>query len=657
MTNSANSADLERLSRTRQSGSIAHLPDWRGIDAEDIETGVRELLDTAGAELRAIESDIDPTWSGLMEPRERIGHRLSAVVGPINHLLSVKYSDELQTAYDAVRSDIVEIGNRINQSRPIYEGMLALRDSAKGAELSTARRRILHEAIRSMERSGVHLEGEARARYQEIDKRLSELSNGFGTNLVKEEKDSRVTVTNADRLDGVPAPLIAMARQQAVDDGVDGSDEDGPWHFVVSGVSYVAIIQHAKDRTLREESARLVGFDTYADLSIDTKMASSTEAVWELLDQLESAARPVAEAELESLKRFMAAASAPDAEALRDYFQLPRVLDGLFDLVTRLYDVEISESDDDTIPVWDDAVQFFEVRRYGAVIAGFYMDPYARPGEKRGGAWMNTVVDRDRLLAVGDAPTSLPVAMFVMNARPPTDGRPGLMSLDEVRTLFHEFGYATQHMFTDIDEGGASGMSLVEWDSVELASQFNEYWMEHKPFLKALTAHVGNGEPLDDDTIDRIIDSRNFMIGTATLRQLFFGKTDMRLHESFGITDDGPEPHQIEADMMAETLVVPMLAGESQLPAFGHLFAGGYAAGYYSYKWAEVLAADAFGAFREVGLDNDEQLQEVAARFRSTVLGLGGSLPAAEVYRLFRGRDATPYALLADQGLLGSGAA
>ena len=191
---------------------------------------------------------------------------------------------------------------------------------------------------------------------------------------------------------------------------------------------------------------------------------------------------------------------------------------------------------------------------------------------------------------------------------------------------------------------------------MRLASQFNEYWMEHKPFLKALTAHVDTGEPLGDDTIDRIIDSRNFMVGNATLRQLCFAKTDMRLHEVFGLDEAYTRPRDVEAAIAAETLVLPMLDNESQLPAFGHLFAGGYAAGYYSYKWAEVLAADAFGAFREVGLDNDEQLQEVAGRFRSTVLGLGGSMPAAEVYRLFRGRDATPDALLADQGLLDSDA-
>jgi len=291
------------------------------------------------------------------------------------------------------------------------------------------------------------------------------------------------------------------------------------------------------------------------------------------------------------------------------------------------------------------------------VIAGFFVDPYPRPGEKRGRAWMNTVVGRNRTLAAPDQSSSLPVALFVMNGRPPEDGKPALMSLEEVRTLFHEFGHATQHMFTDVEEGGASGLNLIEWDAVELASQFNEYWMEHKPFLKAMTARVDTGEPLEDETIDRILASRNFMVGTATLRQLYFGKTDMALHQSYGLpgVNDDRTPFQIEQDVARETVVMPMLADETQLPAFGHLFAGGYAAGYYSYKWAEVLAADAFAAFREAGLDDENAITEVADRFRQTVLGLGGSLPAKEVYRRFRGRDATADALLSDQGLKAAG--
>ena len=691
---------LARLELTTTSGTIAHLPVWAGIAAADVEPGVTELVDMATAEFAALEESLEPTWAGLMEPLERIEHRLEAVIGAITHLTSVKYSDEMQEAYDAVRPAIVAMSNTMSQSRAVYDAMVALRDSDEGQNLSVARARILDESIRGMERSGVALTGAQQDRYKEIKNRLAEISNTFSTNLIKEERESRVKVTDEARLDGVPDAVIEIAKNQAIEDGAEDA-----WHFQVNGVSYLGICQNGTNRSLREdmlrafrtrgvqpdldnrpilkeilelrqEQAQLVGFANYAELSLDAKMAPSVEAVWELLDQLEHAARPFAEIELESLTAFMVEQGAEgaddpqpwdtaywaerqqealysyDAEVLRDYFQLPKVLGGLFDLVTKLYGIEIAESTDASVPVWDESVQFFEVRRDGNVIAAFYVDPYSRPGEKRGGAWMNTVVGRDRLLATGDADSSLPVALFVMNARPPADGRPGLMSLDEVRTLFHEFGHATQHMFTEIDEGGASGMNLVEWDSVELASQFNEYWMEHKPFLRALTAHVDTGEPLDDETLDRIIDSRNFMVANATLRQLHFAKSDLTLHQRFGIDDSIVDPQALDIELGNQILVTPRLEGESMLPAFGHIFAGGYAAGYYSYKWAEVLAADAFAAFREAGLDNGAELAEVASRFRETVLGLGGSRPAAEVYRLFRGRDATPDALLADQGLV-----
>ena len=710
-TQTSASAALQRLEQTLHSGAIGHLPNWPSVRADDVEAGVRLLVGEVETAFGELEASLKPSWPGLMEPLQQLEHRLGKVIAPIMHLISVKYSDALQESYDRVRSEVVALGNRMSQSRAVYDGLTALKEGAEGRELSATRQRIVSESLRGMERSGVHLTGTQRERYQSINERLAQLSTDFQTNLVKAEKAARVRVSDAQRLTGIPQGVIDSAYQQAVTDAasadkgddVDRSATDGPWAFGVNAVNYMAIIQYAQDRSLREEfyrafrrrgcdaqydnqpivveilqlrqeQAQLVGFDNYADLSIDAKMAPSVTSVWELLDKLEQAARPAAQRELEELTKFAGtgledSALAPwdvafyserlsedrfgyDAEALRDYFQLPLVLKGLFELVTSLYGVEIVESRDPDVPVWDDAVQFFEVLRDGVVIAGFYVDPYARPGEKRGGAWMNTVVGRDRLLAIGDADASLPVALFVMNARPPAAGKPGLMSLDEVRTLFHEFGHATQHMFTEVDEGGASGMNLVEWDSVELASQFNEYWMEHKPFLRNLSAHVDTGQPIDDKTLDSILASQNFMVGNATLRQILFAKLDMRLHEEFGVSADDASPFEIERVMARAIVVTPMLADESQLPAFGHLFAGGYAAGYYSYKWAEVLAADAFAAFREVGLDNTPAVQEVSARFKATVLGLGGSLPAAEVYRLFRGRDATPEALLADQGLL-----
>ena len=695
-------APLSRLSQTTSAGVLDHLPVWQGIQAEDVAPGVRNLLAELDDRFTALEAAPTPTWDGLMEPLEAINHDIGRISGPVNHLLSVKYSDDMQAAFDEIRPELVAFGNRLSQSSAIYQAMQQLRDSAEGATLNTAQKRILNEAIRGMERAGVHLEGDQKARYQEIQTRLADLSNTFRTNLVKEEKEVRVKATRAEEVAGIPAAVLEMAVQTAKDDGVDGATpEEGPWHFIVNGVNF-AVVTHGAHRALRErfyrayrargtsdafdnrpvldeivrlrqEQAQLVGFDNYAELSVDAKMAPSTDAVWSLLDELGSAARPAAEVELSDLVAFMrkhGAAEAEDvqpwdvsywseqlqearygydSEAVRQYFQLPIVMEGLFALTEKLYGATIVPRTD--APMWDDDMLFFEVRRQGAVIAGFYLDPYARPGEKRGGAWMNIVVDRTQLLAPENGTSSLPVALLVMNARPPAEGQPALMSLDEVRTLFHEFGHATQLMFTEIEEGGASGLDLVEWDAVELASQFNEYWMDYAPFLKSLSNHVETGKPMDDDLIRRIIDSANFMAGNATLRQLLYGKSDFLIHERYGTEGENRTPAEMEQDVAEETLVLPVLDGESQLPAFGHLFAGGYAAGYYSYKWAEVLAADAFGAFEEVGLDNDQGVKEVANRFRETVLALGGSQPAGEIYRAFRGRDATPEALLRKQGL------
>ena len=369
---------LARLAQTTASGPLAHLPVWPAIEAADVAPGVTALVEQLEADFAALESSVEPTWAGLMEPLELIGHQIESVIGAIMHLTSVKYSDELQDAYDEVRPAVIAVSNTMSQSRPIYEAMVALRESDEGKKLSVARARILDESIRGMENSGVALAGADQERYKEISERLAELSNTFSTNILKEEKDSRVKVTNEARLAGVPDAVIEIARTQAVEDGAEGA-----WHFQVNAVSYLGIMQHATDRSLREEMYRafrsrgvadgldnrpvvkeilelrqeqsaLVGFDNYAALSLDSKMAPSTTAVWDLLAQLETAARPVAETELEALAAFVSESDSNsvgdlepwdvafwaerqqealysyDGEALRDYFQLPNVLGGLF---------------------------------------------------------------------------------------------------------------------------------------------------------------------------------------------------------------------------------------------------------------------------------------------------------------------------------------
>ncbi|MDH3641844.1 MAG: M3 family metallopeptidase, partial [Gammaproteobacteria bacterium] len=371
------SQSLSRLEQTVSFGPIGHLPVWQAVAVDDVEPGVRQLLAETESQFSDLEANLSPDWQGLMEPLERLEVRLGRVVGTVTHLLSVKYSDELQAGYDAVRPEYVTLTSRMSQSRAIYQGMVSLRDGAEWGNLNQSRRRILTESIRGMERAGVHLAGEAKARYEEIQERLSKLSNDFSTNLVKEEKQSRVRVSDPDRVAGVPAPVLSLAVKTALEDGAEeASEESGPWHFVVNGVNYMAVVQHGANRGLREEFYRayrsrgtssefdnqpvlaeilrlrqeqsaLVGFASYADRSLDAKMAPDTDSVWALFNELESAARPAAEQEFAALIEYMGAQGAAeaddpqpwdmgywmeklredqyayDSERLREYFQMP----------------------------------------------------------------------------------------------------------------------------------------------------------------------------------------------------------------------------------------------------------------------------------------------------------------------------------------------
>ena len=695
---------LEGLTSTVDYGDLKHLPLWPDVRQDRVVDGVRAAIERADAAFAALEADaesaLEASWDGLMLPLERIERALAEPVARIAHLLSVDFSDALNDAYEVVRGDHVVLATRMAQSRPLYDALGRL---AQQASLNDTQRRIVDENRKAMEHSGVHLDAIARAKFLEIQERLSELGQQFAKNLTLAQRNGRVYVTDASELDGVPEPVVNAAAALAEADGKTGPG-DGPWHFQVTGTNYQAILENAQHRGLRERMYRafaaqgteadtdnrdvvveilqlrqakadLLGFEHYAALSLNDKMAGAPAAVWKLIDQLENAARPPAERELRELEAFVAEAGDTladglqpwdvafysermksarfgfDAERVRDYFQVEHVLGKLFELMRELYDLEFKAVPSGDVPGWDPAVTFYEVAERGQTIAGFYMDLYERPGRKRPGAWMNSVVDRSRVLAADGATSSLPIALFVMNARPPAAGRPATFSLDEVRTLFHEFGHALQHMLTRVHEGGASGMNLVEWDTVELPSQFNENWIYQPGFLKDVSAHVDDGTRLEDEVVSNILASRNFMAANATLRQLQFAKADMRIHEECGHDAASPSPFDVEAQVVDETVVTPTVSGYPKLPAFGHLFAGGYAAGYYSYKWAEVMAADAFAAFEEAGLDDTDALRDVARRFRETVLADGGSRPSAETYRAFRGRDATIDALLRSQGL------
>lgn len=492
--------------------------------------------------------------------------------------------------------------------------------------------------------------------------------------------------------------------------GHDGATADaGPWLLTLDAPCYLPIMTHAKDRALREEfykayitraspesgaegggdnlpiidktlvlrkeKAALLGFDCFADLSMASKMATLTTARG-LLDRLAAASRAAAEKERGEVTEFARSECGWPAdqdlahwdtpfyaerlrearydltdEALRPYFSLPRVLDSLWALVSRIFGVEIEAADGDA-PVWHPDVRFFKVTRDGAPVASFYLDPYSRPAEKRGGAWMDEVVGRSAVCAPPGQSVRLPVAHMVCNQSPPVGDKPSLMTFREVGTLFHEFGHSAQHMLSQQTEGLVAGIRGVEWDAVELPSQFMENFCYDKRTLDSFARHVDTGEALPDDMFQRLLAARTFRAGSMVLRQVNFAATDLFLHSDYDPASPGGVYGSGALDAVnAATTVVAPLPTDRFLAGFAHIFAGGYSAGYYSYAWAEVLSADAFEAFTEVGLDDEAAVAATGRRFAETVLALGGGAPPADVYRAFRGRDATPDALLRSKGL------
>ncbi len=479
----------------------------------------------------------------------------------------------------------------------------------------------------------------------------------------------------------------------------------GPWRITLDGPSYIPFMEHSRRSDLREslyrgfvtrassgdtdnlplverilrlrdEQARLLGRASYAEVSLAAKMAPSVAAIESLLAELRAAARPKARTELDELTAFARSESgharlelslwdvpfwaerlrerryAYTDEQLRPYFPFARVLDGLFALANRLFGVTVRAADGEAA-VWEPSVRFFRIAdEAGRDIAAFYLDPYSRPADKRGGAWMDNALDRKRQ---ADGALRLPVAYLVCNQTPPTGDTPSLMTFREVETLFHEFGHGLQHMLTTVEHIEAAGINNVEWDAVELPSQFMENWCYHWPTLERMARHVRTGEALPRELFDKICAARTYRAGAATLRQVYLATLDLELHHRYRPDDEDDEDGvlAVTSRVASENTVLPPLEEDRMLCGFSHIFGGGYAAGYYSYKWAEVLSADAFSAFEEAGLDDAAVVAKTGRRFRDTVLALGGSRHPLEVFTEFRGRGPSPKALLRQTGLVG----
>ncbi len=676
------------------------LPRYDEIEPEHVVPGVKQVLAEAEKQIADLEQNLTPTWDGVLGPLGEIDVPFAYAWDPVGHLMNVKNSDALRRTHEEVLQDVVAFGLRVQQSRPIYEGLVAIREGEEWAKLDEAQKRCIALRIRAAEHAGVGLEGEAKERFNEIAKELSQISTDFSNHVLDATKAYELIIENKKDTEGWPNSLRQVAAQsyRQAHEGSDATPEDGPWRVTLDFPSFYPFMQHHRVRAhreqvykayikrassgewdnsdliaqtlkLRQEQAALLGFETYADWSLDAKMAPDVGAVARVIGELQAASQVPMEKDFGELQVLAKASGQEEAvmhwdalfwserlreqkfdytdDQLRPYFPLPKVLNGLFALAERLFDIEIARADGEDAHKWHRDVQFFNVLRDGERVASFYLDPYSRPAEKRGGAWMDDCLGRQWL----NGELRLPVVHLVCNGTPPVGDTPSLMSFSEVETLFHEFGHGLQGMLTTVDYADVAGLHGIEWDAVEIASQFMENWCYHKPTLIGMTAHVETGEPLPDDLFEKIVAARTFQAGSLMMRQLAFGKTDMLLHSVY-------DPHREEtafevADRVsAEMSVLPPLPENRFLCSFSHIFAGGYAAGYYSYKWSEVLSADAFGAFEEAGLDDGAAVKAIGRRFRDTILALGGSKHPMDVYREFRGREPSTEALLRHNGLL-----
>jgi oligopeptidase A len=689
--------------------SFGALPRFDLIEVSHVEPGIRDLIATLAVELDQLETDLEPTWSGLIERLESMAERLGYAWGLVGHLTGVQNSDALRDAHAAVQGEVVAFGLRQAQSRPIFEGLEALRSGPTFESLEGPQKRIIENLLREARHSGVGLGERERERFNEIAAELAELGTKFSNHVLDATNDFELTITDPADMAGIPESFKALTAQDARSHGAtEATAEDGPWRLTLDAPVLIPFLEHGEQRSRREELYRayvtrasrgefdntpiierilalrhemavLLGFSSYADLSIDSKMAPELSAVEDLLEELRVASMDSAREDLETLRQFAVdrreqddKPAAPEnlqlwdvayyaerlrearfdysEEELRPYFPLPHVLDGLFALANRLFGVSIVAADGAT-SVWHPDVRFFRVLGEGGEsIATFFLDPYVRSGEKRGGAWMDECLGRNARTG------GQPVAYLVCNQTPPVGDSPSLMSFGEVLTLFHEFGHGLQHMLTRVDHALASGIRNIEWDAVELPSQFMENWCYHRETLLGLSKHFETGERLPDALFEKIDAARTFRAASQMLRQIYFSSMDLALH-SKTMAETGEDIFSVQRRIAESTTVMSPLAEDRFLCSFGHIFAGGYAAGYYSYKWAEVLSADAFSAFEDAGLDDPAAVAETGRRFRDTVLSLGGGTPPMEVFEAFRGRRPSPAALLRHSGLAsGAGA-
>lgn len=675
------------------------LPAFSAIKPEHVQPAVETLLQQNRDRLAALLAELKgaaadgewetaPSWSNLAAPIEQWDDELSKAWSPVGHMNSVVNSDELRDAYNACLPLLSEYWTEIGQNTQLCDAYKALQASPEFAQLSQAQKKTIENELRSFRLAGVDLPADKKQRFGEISKRLSELNSKFSENVLDATQAWSKTITEETELAGLPDSAKALLAQQA-----QQKEQDG-WVVTLDFPSYYPILSYADNRTLREEvytayvtraseqgpnagqfdnsalmqeilelryeKAQLLGFESYSELSVATKMADSPQQVLDFLDDLAVKSKPQAEREIAELKQFAKDNFGAEdlkpwdvsyyaeklrqqkydfsQEEVRPYFPVDNAIQGMFTCISRLFGVEFVEQTD--VDLYHPDARFFEIHKNGEQLASFYFDLYARP-KKRGGAWMDVCRSRRQT----DSGIQLPVAYMVCNFTPPVGDEPALMTHDELTTLFHEFGHGLHHMLTRMDVAAVSGIAGVEWDAVELPSQFLENWCYEPEALAFISGHYETGEPLPQALLDKLLAAKNFQSAMGTIRQLEFALFDFRLHHEF--REQGADIQGTLNQVREQITVVPTVDFSRFQHSFSHIFAGGYAAGYYSYKWAEVLSADAFSRFEEEGIFN----QTTGQQFLDQILTQGGSQDAAVLFKNFRGREPSADALLRHCGI------
>ena len=661
------------------------LPRFSAIRPEHVEPAIAETLRKNREKLESLlDREDTPTWNNLVIELELMEETLDRVWSPVSHLNSVVNSPELREAYNACLADLSAYSTELGQNSRLYQAFVTINERERDS-LDAAQRKLLDNSLRDFRLAGVHLDPERKARFKKIQQELAALAARFEENVLDATNDFQRHLTHEDQMRGIPEVTRARGREAAKEQGKDG------WILSLDYPNYHAVMCYADDAALRQEFytawstrasdqgpsanrwdnskvieetlslrnqiARLLDFQDYASLSLATKMAGTTAEVVAFLEDLAKRSRGIARSQLKELEalagrkleawdlmyfgeKLKTEKFQISDETLKNWFPVEKVLEGMFGIAERLYGITLSQRE--SVDTWHPDVRYVDVLdKQGQPAGGLFMDLYARK-KKRGGAWMDDCINRNGM----KSPLQQPVAHLVCNFSPPTASHPSLLTHDEVVTLFHEFGHTLHHLLTTVDVPGVAGIHGVPWDAVELPSQFMENFAWQEESLPLISSHYKTGEPLPHDLFLRLKGSRQFLGAMQMIRQLEFALFDMRLHSEFD-PERGGQVLEILQQIRDEVSVITVPNFNRFSHSFSHIFAGGYAAGYYSYKWAEVLAADAFSAFEEQGIFNPE----VADRMRSRILSVGGSVDAMEAFVAFRGRAPSLEPLLRHAGI------